>query len=155
MVWIVVAAVVVALALIVAVGVRLRRAAAAVVVVAIVLTAVYVGYRVRQAPKPIPLSDVEVEYYRVASGSTGTEMGRIHNKSTRYTVTALEFEETLRDCVGDGCTVLAVYPHRKLYGLSVDPGATVSIAGFSYDGPLPAKRGEYRWEYRVVSAEGH
>jgi len=76
--------------------------------------------------------------------------GRVRNNSG-YTVTSIELELTLKDCVGDSpphCDVVG-QTTRSVY-VSIPPGQVRGLDEYASFSDVPALRGKRQWSYRVT-----
>jgi uncharacterized protein (DUF58 family) len=141
-----------------AAGIRAALKVGAVLLFAFIV--LLVGYWIhdsmkREASKKrIAFSEVQFTDLRLAIGTTGKLTGTVRNGSQRYTLTDAELEITVRDCTQSGCDVVG-QESTHLWSLNVPPGQVRAVDESVYFSNLPPRRGEYQWDYKIKSVEGH
>ena len=114
----------------------------------------------------VPITDVQFEDLRLQPtyGSGHYQLtGRIHNRSSKYNLLGAKLQFTMQDCVGKGDVFDQIAPTAdnkakcdtvgqaecELSTL-VPPSQVRGIDEYVWFSSLPAARGAYQWEYRVI-----
>ncbi len=106
--------------------------------------------KARIRPNEIELVDLA---FRNGYSGSYTLIGRIRNRSTRYTLSEISLRFTMKDCMNSnecetvGQTVDTMY-------VSVPPGQARDLNEFVSFSGLGTARGEHQWNYEVVEILG-
>lgn len=100
----------------------------------------------REAAKHL-VSPQQLQFEEMRLGG-GDLVGRVRNAS-RYTVTSMELELTLRDCVDGKCDIVG-QTTATLY-LDIPPGQVRGVDQTVFFTNVPAPRGTRQWDYRIIS----
>ncbi len=156
MLWIIGALVIIFLAF-GAAGVRAALKVAAIFIVAVIaFFIIYSGVQKNEqeaSKNRIALSEVELNDLRLGIGSSGKLTGTVRNRSLRYTLSGVDLQITLRDCIQQNCDTVG-QENTSLWGLNVPPGQIRAVNGYVSFANLPPQRGEYRWDYQIKSVRG-
>jgi hypothetical protein len=114
----------------------------------------------------VPISDVQFEDLRLQPtyGSGHYRLsGRIQNTSSKYNLLGAKLQFTMQDCVGKGDVFDQITPATdskrecETVGQAecelstlVPPSQVRGIDEYVWFSSLPAARGAYEWEYRVI-----
>jgi hypothetical protein len=93
-------------------------------------------------------SDVQFDDLRLGIGNSGKLTGTVRNLSHQYTISSVELEIIVRDCVGSNCDVVG-QTTEKLWDVSVPPGQVRAVDHHVYFSDLPPLRGTYQWNYQI------
>jgi hypothetical protein len=113
------------------------------------------------AKKLVSLAEVEIVERRLLSrrgqapesdlGAERIFTGRVRNKSTRYELSAIQVELTVKDCVEDDCEIIG--QDTSAITLDIPPGQSRDFREtFSFKPTLGKPRGRFVWSHRVVQA---
>lgn len=80
-------------------------------------------------------------------------LGRARNLSPQYTISSVEMEITIKDCVQQTCDVIG--QTTTDVGLDVPPGQVRGVDNYVSFMGVPPFRGALQWEYHVKSVSAH
>ena len=87
------------------------------------------------------------------SGSSFTLVGRVRNRSGRYTLNEMRLKFTMKDCgEADNCEVVG-QTEDAMY-VNVPPGQARDLNESVYFTGLGSPRGKHQWDYQVVEIIG-
>jgi len=99
----------------------------------------------------VSASEIDLLDLRLGSsyGSSYRLVGRLRNRSPRYTLSSLSIKVTMRDCTAPGQCETVGETTTSVYA-SVPPGQVRGIDDSVYFSGLPPFRGKMEWIYSVV-----
>ena len=80
-------------------------------------------------------------------------LGRIRNKSQRYTLTELKLKLTMRDCNAQGDCETVGETEESIY-VTIPPGQARDLDEYVYFSHLGQLRGRLQWDYQILEIQG-
>jgi hypothetical protein len=108
------------------------------------------------AKSRIPFDEIDlVNLALQPSYGTGsyTLVGRVRNKSARYTLSELRLQLTIRDCLTPGACEIVGESDERIYA-DVPAGQARDLSEYVHFSGLQKARGEHAWDYRLTETLG-
>lgn len=128
--------------------------AAATVFVIVASLAWYQNHEVTESRSRIPATEVELADMQLAAEARGVKLlsGRIRNHSRQYTLTELDVQVSLEDCLDNHCEVINQTP--LTLRPAVPPGQARDFRERIAFPAAVSPRGEPRLSYQVTGTRG-
>jgi hypothetical protein len=103
----------------------------------------------------IPMSQVQFENMTMDGFQSYSRItGRVRNSSPNYSIVGSELEVFVQDCSSDNNCETVGQTTVTSRSMNIPPMQTRAFDESAYFSSLPAAKGKYRWNYRIVYIQG-